>query len=110
MLIFNIKNLLVFEQSEIEKTVVSWSKDKQKAGRELSFPELLRDLVYVLPSDLLLIVYDSNHKVILDALQDFTINSNPTEVQYSTDAHSCSVLLSFVCSFAVKCRVCDSER
>jgi len=54
--------------------------DKQRAGRELSFPELLRDLAFILPPDLLLVVYDSQHKVILDALQEFSVNSPPAEV------------------------------
>lgn len=62
--------------------------DKQRAGRELTFPELLRDLVFIVPSDLLLLLYDSNHKVVLDALQEFSVNSVPAEVK-----NSCSVVL-----------------
>lgn len=55
--------------------------DKQRAGRELSFPELLRDLAFVLPADLLLLLYESNHRSILDALQEFTLTSpSPPEV------------------------------
>ena len=68
------------KNAEIEKNVRAWSLDKQRAGRELSFPELLRDLAFILPPDLLLVVYDSQHKVILDALQEFSVNSPPTEV------------------------------
>jgi hypothetical protein len=54
--------------------------DKQRAGRELSFPELLRDLVFILPSDLLLLLYESSQRAVLDALQEFSVNSPPTEV------------------------------
>lgn len=66
----------------------NWSVDKQRAGRELSFPELLRDLAFILPSDLLLVVYDSNYRAVLDALQDFQASSSPAEVStavYGTD-------------------------
>jgi hypothetical protein len=55
--------------------------DKQRAGRELSFPELLRDLVFILPSDLLLLLYESTQRAVLDALQEFSVNSPPTEVR-----------------------------
>jgi hypothetical protein len=54
--------------------------DKQRAGRELSFPELLRDLVFILPSDLLLLLYESSQRAVLDALQEFSVNSPPPEV------------------------------
>ena len=68
-------------QSGIDKTVRNWAQDSKKAGRMLSFPELLRDLVFVLPADLLLLLYDSPHKATLDVLQTFTVGSNPAEVQ-----------------------------
>lgn len=62
--------------------------DKQRAGRELSFPELLRDLAFILPADLLLVVYENaTHKVVLDALQEFTVNSVPTEVRCAAPHH-----------------------
>lgn len=79
--------------------MVSWARDKQKTDRELSFPELLRDLVYVLPSDLLLIVYDSNHKPVLDALQGFSVNSNPVEVSFYKIFHDSASWLVFKCIF-----------
>jgi hypothetical protein len=68
-------------QGEIEKSVKVWSMDKKRSDRELSFPELLRDLAFILPPDLLLVVYDSPNKPLLDALLDFSVNSNPSEVQ-----------------------------
>lgn len=80
------------KNGEIERGVKAWSMDKQRPGRELSFPELLRDLAFILPPDLLLVVYDSNHKVILDALQDFSVNSPPTEV--SIKCHVCFCVFS----------------
>jgi hypothetical protein len=60
--------------------VQRWAMDKQRAGRELSFPELLRDLVFILPSDLLLLLYESSQRAVLDTLQEFSVNSPPTEV------------------------------
>jgi hypothetical protein len=42
----------------------------------------LRDLAFILPADLLLVVYENaTHKIVLDALQEFTVNSVPTEVR-----------------------------
>jgi len=59
-------------------------KNRANSGKELSFVELLRDLVLVLPSDLLLVVYTINspHKAVLDTMQqDLSLTTPPNEVK-----------------------------
>ena len=74
--------------SDIMVRLKEWSTrmDKQGNACPLQFPELLRDLMLILPTDLLLVVYTASNnvtvKTVLHDVRTFTISTDPREVRY----------------------------
>lgn len=74
--------------SDIMLRLREWSTRMDKQGNlcPLQFPELLRDLLLILPTDLLLVVYTASNnvtvKTVLHDVRTFTISTDPREVRY----------------------------
>ena len=74
--------------SDIMLRLREWSTRMDKQGNvcPLQFPELLRDLMLILPTDLLLVVYTASNnvtvKTVLHDVRTFTISTDPREVRY----------------------------
>lgn len=76
--------------SDIMLRLREWSTRTDKQGNicPLQFPELLRDLMLILPTDLLLVVYTASNnvtvKTVLHDVRTFTISTDPREVLLAT--------------------------
>lgn len=74
--------------SDIMLRLREWSTRMDKQGNvcPLQFPELLRELMLILPTDLLLVVYTASNnvtvKTVLHDVRTFTISTDPREVRY----------------------------
>eukprot|EP01038_Epipyxis_sp_PR26KG_P012637 gene12637-16945_t len=62
---------------DIERNLKNWKTNRY--GGDHSFPDLLRELAVVLPSELLIEIYSSSNKAIFDSLANINNNSNPLE-------------------------------